>query len=205
MPPIAQVQELLSNPSELQDILKRLFRKTENHRVSPPEEYQASYQTPIHYAYHPASIYTSPPMQPVEIPSVVHSATATSSESLPSSATSQPYNSSLAFLQSNRRNPATMQASERCFSSSTTKTSRFSQSSASATLRSYSLTANSSLNNNSIRPLITSVLPNAPPLMTVNPAFPVSTITTMEPLPTRWSANPEQLYIVWILLSIIFY
>jgi hypothetical protein len=131
MPRIEQVQELLSNPSELQDILKKLFGANDNMKVSPPEEYQTQFhltspssyhsQTPVPFNNTP--IYSSPSgfnnttnnnnNPPLRIPSISNG--------------SQPYNSSLAFMQGNRRNLPPLQTPDRCFSSSNNKNNKIQQ------------------------------------------------------------------------------
>lgn len=112
----------------------------------------------------------------------------------------QPYNSSLAFMQGNRRNLPPLQTPDRCFSSSNNKTNKpsqqtpnrsFSFSSTSASSSSSSATSN----NNGIIPLLANPQPlTAPPLMKVNPTFSFSssTPTTLETAPSRWSHNNDQ-------------
>ncbi len=170
---------------EVQDILKKLFGANENPRVSPPEEYQMQ------------SHLTSPPSFPSQ-PSIPFTNTSIYSPQLrmPPPPTAvingpQPYNSSLAFMQGNRRNLPPLQTPDRCFSSSNNKTNKPPPN------RSYSCSS-SSTNNNGIMPLlanppVVSSPLSAPPLMKVNPSFPFSsaTPTPLVTIPPRWTPNNE--------------
>lgn len=109
----------------------------------------------------------------------------------------QPYNSSLAFMQGNRRNLPPLQATDRCFSSSNNKTKPQLSSSSLQTTRSYSFSSSSS--NNGIMPLLSNAPPpllSAPPLMKINPtlSFTSSTPNALEPISPRWSntTDPQQ-------------
>ncbi|CAF3868804.1 unnamed protein product [Rotaria sp. Silwood2] len=201
VPRIEQVQELLSNPSEVQDILKKLFGTNENQKISPPEEYQMQ-----SHLTSPSSLYSQPPIsfnnnlmysssrlnnntQPLRVP---QQSTATTD--------SQPYNSSLAYMQGNRRNLPPLQTTERCFSSSNNKNKQqpnrsFSFSSSSNNNNNIN---NNNNNNNGIIPLLVKTTPppliSAPPLMNVNPKFSLtpSTPTPLESILPRWPNNNEQ-------------
>ncbi|CAF0853920.1 unnamed protein product [Adineta ricciae] len=210
VPPIEQVQELLANPSEVQDILKKLFAPNDNVKVSPPEEHQIQSHLTSPSAYYsqpPAplinsSFYPLPPRsnnhnQPARLPL----------PPLPSppaaavAAGPQPYNSSLAFMQGNRRNLPPLQTPDRCFSSSSSSKSNKSalplpsQQQPQTTNRSFSF---SSLTTSTIPPNsngIKSLLPtSAPPLMTISPTLPYgsSVLTPFETIPSRWSSPNEQ-------------
>jgi hypothetical protein len=188
MPRIEQVQELLSNPSEVQDILKKLFATNENPKVSPPEEYQiqshltspSSFHSQIPVPFNNTPIY--PPSFRLNNPNQPLRATTIAGP--------QPYNSSLAFIQGNRRNLPPLQAPDRCFSSSNNKNNKQQQSN-----RSFSFPSTS--NSNGIMPLVTNTAPpplSAPPLMKVNPTFQFtsSSSTPFQTIPSRWLNNNEQ-------------
>ncbi|CAM4760457.1 unnamed protein product [Rotaria magnacalcarata] len=187
VPPMEQVQELLSNPSEVQDILKRLFGANDNQRTTPPEEYQMQSHLSATSSYH----YQSLPMPYNN--SLMYSSLSSrlnnNSQSLrgPPTAETQPYNSSLAFMQGNRRNLPPLQTTDRCFSSSNNKIKQPN--------RPFSFPASS--NNAGVMP----ALPNTPPpisyalpLMKVNPTFSFgpSTPTPPESIPPRWSNNQNE-------------
>ncbi|UJR31311.1 hypothetical protein I4U23_018809 [Adineta vaga] len=196
VPPIEQVQELLSNPSEVQDILKKLFASHDNPKISPPEEYQiqshltspssyySQHSTPlINTSFYSSSSHLNNHNQSVRITPVI--------PSLSSAVTnSQPYNSSLAFMQGNRRNLPPLQTPDRCFSSSNNKNNKTSQQQTVNRTFSSSLSSMPS-NSNGIKPLISTP---APPLMTVNPTFPYpsSISSPFETVPSRWSTINEQ-------------
>lgn len=179
VPCIEQVQELLSNPSEVQDILKKLFGANETPRVSPPEEYQMQSHVASSPSFPPPpSIYPSSATMRIPPPSLI------SSPGVPV-AEPQPYNSSLAFMQGNRRNLPPLQTPDRCFSSSTTKTSK--------PLPNRSFSSSSSSSATTISSIVNPPL-SAPPLMKVNPTF--SYVSTAPPIaesmPSRWAPNNEQ-------------
>lgn len=190
VPPIDQVQELLSNPSELQDILRKLRSANENPKVLPPEEYQIQ----SHLAS--ASSYYSQP-SPISFNHPLSSRLNNYNNQIPRvpppsaiANDSQPYNSSLAFMQGNRRNLPPLQTTDRCFSSSTNK-NKPQQSN-----RSFSY---SSTNNNGIMPLLANTSPqvqSAPPLMKINPTFSYSpsTPTPLETVLPHWpiTNDPSQ-------------
>ena len=182
------MKELLSNPSEVQDILKKLFGANENPRAVPPEELQSqSHMTAHgHTSLNSTSIY-SPPLRHSNNPSV---------RMPPVASGPQPYNSSLAFIQGNRRHQPPLQTSDRCFSSSTLKTSKLSQNHhpPQPPLRSYSF---SSSNGSGMMPPLSNPPPSsAPSLMDVNPTFPFANTGSAPLEPARWSNNHEQQYFV---------
>lgn len=173
--------------------------------MSPPEELEAQSQMSSSLAFysqtnvpfHHPSIY-SPPVrhnnshQPLRPP-------------MPVSPGPQPYNSSLAFMQGNRRTLPPLQTPDRCFSSSTTKSNKPSQQQQTIN-RSYSF-ASSTSNSNGVMPLHVNSSPMAPPqplsapsLMKVHPTYPLSTasasIAPLEPMPVRWLVNHDQQYFV---------
>ncbi len=199
VPRIEQVQELLSNPSEVQDILKKLFGTNDNPKVSPPEEYQiqshltspSSFHSQNSIPFNNNSMYSPPSRlnnnnQPLRVPPLTTTTT-------PPIVGPQPYNSSLAFMQGNRRNLPPLQTPDRCFSSSNNKNNKQQQPN-----RSFSFSSSSSSINNGIMPLLANPpVPSpvsAPPLMKVNPtfAFTSSTPIPLETNPSRWSYNNEQ-------------
>ncbi len=200
VPRIEQVQELLSNPSEVQDILKKLFGANDNPKVSPPEEYQIqshltsppSFHSQTSIPFSNTPIYSPPSRlntndQPLRGP--------------PPIITPQPYNSTLAFMQGNRRNLPPLQTSDRCFSSSNNKNNKQQQqpnrsfSFSSSSSSSSSPSSLSTSNNNGIIPLLANPSPiSAPPLMKINPTFPFASSTpiSLETIPSRWSHSNEQ-------------
>ncbi|CAF3768101.1 unnamed protein product [Rotaria sordida] len=191
VPPIEQVQELLSNPSEVQDILKKLFGTNENQKITPPEEYQIQ-----SHLTSPSSLFHSQPSILFNNNLMYSSSRLNNniqSLRVPSTTTtdSQPYNSSLAFMQGNRRNLPPLQITERCFSSSNNKNKQQQPN------RSFSFSSSSNAHNG-IMPLLTNTTPpplaSAPPLMKVNPKFSLtsSTPTPLESISSRWSNNNEQ-------------
>lgn len=170
VPPIEQVQELLSNPSEVQDILKKLFGVNEHPKVSPPEEYQLQSQL------------TTPMLLP-------HTPVYPSSRAKPPSTDPPPYNSSIALLQGNRRNLPPLQTPDRCFSSSNNKSHK------STTHRTFSSTVATAVAATTPSTTLNSAMPllvnSAPPLMKVNPTF--SSIShPIETVPSRWSLPHDQ-------------
>ncbi|CAF0938709.1 unnamed protein product [Adineta steineri] len=200
---IEQVQELLSNPSEVQDILKKLFSTNENPKFSPPEEYQMQSHliSPSSFYSHPSIPFNNttiyPPSsclnnqhQPLRVPPPSQPSTPIVGP--------QPYNSSLAFMQGNRRNLPPLQTPDRCFSSSNNKNNNQLQQQPN---RSFSYSSSSSAaapsNNNGIMPFLANPAPpplSAPPLMKVNPSFqfPSSVSNPYEMNSSRWSNNNEQ-------------
>ena len=194
MPCIEQVQELLSNPSEVQDILKKLFGTNEPPRVSPPEEYQMqshltsspSFPLPppsnTAATFHNTSIYP-PSLSTLRVPPPLISPPAAAL------ADPQPYNSSLAFMQGNRRNLPPLQTPDRCFSSSSSSTTKVNKPPPN---RSFS--SSSSSVNTGILPTLANPPLSAPPLMKVNPTYQYASVaqTLSEPSPSRWASNPEQ-------------
>ena len=189
VPPIDQVQELLSNPSEVQDILKKIFGASENQNSIPPEACQMQSHLTSSLSFHSQS---SMPINNA----IIHSTSPTpsnynsqTSRVLPPITGSQPYNSSLAFMQGNRRHLPPLQKNDRCFASSTNKNNKQQPN------RSFSFSSSS--NTNGIMPLLANTSPpliSAPPLMQVNPAFSyVSSMTTRsETTPSNWSNKKEQ-------------
>jgi hypothetical protein len=197
VPRIEQVQELLSNPSEVQDILKRLFGANDSPKVSPPEEYQMQSHLTSPPPFHSQIPFNNNPIYSPPFPLN----NSNQSIRLPAPATGpQPYNSSLAFMQGNRRNLPPLQIPDRCFSSSTNKNNKQQQQQSQQSTRSFSFSSSSSSsasNTNVMMPLLANPPPpllNAPPLMKVNPTFPFSSSTPslLQPIPSRWSNNNEQ-------------
>lgn len=178
VPCIEQVQELLSNPSEVQDILKKLFGANETARVSPPEEYQMQSHLTSSPSFPPSMYPSTAAAMRIPPPSLMSPPGVSTTEP-------QPYNSSLAFMQGNRRNLPPLQTPDRCFSSSNNKASKpppnrsFSSSSSSSTGTMSSI-ANPPL--------------SAPPLMKVNPTFSYASTAPPIPeaMPSRWTPNNEQ-------------
>ena len=114
------MQELLSNPLELQDILKKLFGANDTPKVLPPEEIENQSHLTSPSTFHSQNSIPFPP------PYRTNQSLRASAPALSPGA--QPYNSSLAFMQGNRRNLPPLQTPDRCFSSSNNKTSKPSQS-----------------------------------------------------------------------------
>lgn len=191
-----QVQELLSNPSELQGILKKLFGANDMPKVLPPEELQNQSQLTSPSAFHSATNMPYPSPTIYSPPSRLNAVAAPGPIRGPGPALNtgtQPYNSSLAFMQGNRRNLPPLQPPDRCFSSSNQKTTAKPSQTIS---RSYSTSTTHPSN-----PIVISTPLSAPPLMKVNPSYSSNSTSAVpvEPITTRWSAPHDSQYYVRVL------
>lgn len=198
VPPIEQVQELLSNPSEVQSILKKMFAANEQYKLSPSEDYAyhcqstvaSPYSSNANYSYYSGSAYGSVPVYPP-------ATTPTMQRSL------QPYNSSLAFLQGNRRNLLPIQTTDRCFSSSNTKITK-----ASVVLptnsRPNSNFSGPTSNSKNLKSIVPNAIPVIVPIVNMNSSLSSTPVTPSETVSSRWSSSSEPLYYVRHLKSSLF-